>query len=105
MGHLLSMDLLDHHPGRLQQWEGDKPNTGRNGKEQGIAHLPAEQDAERSDTDQGGQPIANGNAPEQNAGTQNGADGSAVGALDEPLQVGTIAMASDNGCRDEDEEK
>src|SRR5262249_57584178 len=57
--------LLDHHPARLKQRECDEANHARNPKEQGIAHLPAEQARERGDADQRSQPAAKGHACEQ----------------------------------------
>jgi hypothetical protein len=49
------------------------------------------------DADQGSQPIANSDTPKENTGTENCANGRGVSALDETLQVRTMAMPGDAG--------
>ena len=46
---------------------------------------PAEQDRERNDADQGGQPVADGDAAEQDAGAEDGPDRRRIGAADSVL--------------------
>ena len=73
MGQTPSPSVLsDHHPCRLQQWEGDQADQSSCGDEQGIADLPSEQNSKGRNTDRHGQPIADRNSPEQDAGAEDG---------------------------------
>src|SRR6266699_1970761 len=73
--------LLHEDPFRLEQWERNERNDRRGGHEQGIADLPAEQDHEAPERDERGEPVADRNLSEQDAGTEDRADGRGVSAL------------------------
>src|ERR1700743_3113097 len=79
---------LDEDPAGLQQRKGDEPDRRGAGHEQRVADLPAEQDDEPAERDEGGQPVADGDLAEEDAGAGNGADRRGVGALDEAFDVG-----------------
>jgi hypothetical protein len=85
MGQALSPGFLfDHHPCRQQQRERNQADQSSRGDEQRIADLPSDQNGKGRDTDRQGQPIADRNSPEQDAGAKDGSDGGRLGAFDEP---------------------
>ena len=79
--------LFDHHPCRLQQRIGDQADHRRGGDQKRVVHFPAEQDRERSHADQRRQPVANGDAAEQDAGAEDGSDRGRIGAADKALDI------------------
>src|ERR1700730_4075655 len=93
MGEALSpCFLFDHHPCRLQQRERDQADQSGSGDEQRIADPPSEQNGKGRDTDRHGQPIADRNLPEQDAGAEDGPDCGRIGAFDEALNIRIAAM-------------
>src|ERR1700688_1766336 len=93
-------DLLsDHHPCRLQQGIRDQANHRRHGNEKRVADLPTEENGERDKADEGREPVANGNATEQHAGSEYGPDRGCEGSPDEAfdVRVGAVAQQERGG--------
>src|SRR5579859_1054429 len=97
--------LLDHHPGWLQQRISYQADHRGGGDQQRIVDLPAEQHRERAEADQRGEPIADGDAPEQDAGAENRSDGRRVGAAHETLDVRIGAVPCQDRRRPQDEDE
>ncbi len=85
--------LVNHHPGRLQHRKCDQADHRGCRDQERIADLPAEQNGERDHPDQGGQPVADRDASEQDTGAEDGSDRCRVRAFDESLDIGIAAMA------------
>src|SRR5437762_10628503 len=97
--------LFDEHPFGLEQRERDEPDDRCCGHEQGIADLPAEQNREAPERDERGEPVADRNLSEQDAGTEDRADSGGVGALDEALHVCVRSVSDEDRRHDQDQEK
>src|SRR5579872_6403387 len=97
--------LLDHHPGWLQQRISYQADHRCGGDQQRIVDLPAEQHRERAEADQRGEPIADGDAAEQNAGAENGADRCRIGAVHKTLNVGIGAVSCQDRRRHQDKDE
>ena len=97
--------LFHHHPCRLQQRERDQADQSSCRDEQGIADLPSEQNGKGSNTDSHGQPIADRDSPEQDAGAEDGPDRGRIGALDEALNIRIAAMPREHRRRHEHEKE
>ena len=65
----------------MKQWEGDHTDHCRDGDQQRIADLGAEQGDEGGGRDEGGQPIADGDLSKEHAGPENGSDCGGIGAV------------------------
>ena len=90
--------LPHHHPCRLKEREGDQADDRCGGDQHGVADLPAEQDAERRETNERRQPIADRDPAEQDACPENGSDRRRIGALYEALDVRVRAMPRREGA-------
>ena len=71
----------------LKQREGYQTDDGCYSDQQRIAYLPFKQDDQATDSNQRSKPIADGDLPQQNTRPEYRADGGAVGALNESLDV------------------
>src|SRR5712691_6650438 len=105
MPYSWSLLLFHEYPFRLEQRERDEPDDRRRRHEQRIVDLPAEEDDEAHERHQRGEPVADGDLPQQDAGAEDGADGGGVGALDEALDVRVLTIAPQDGRDDEDEQE
>src|SRR6266850_6406278 len=97
--------LLHEYPFGFEQWERDQADDRRGGHEQRIADLPAEQDHEAPERDERGEPVADRDLPEQDAGPEDRADRGGVGALDEPLHMGVRPISHEDRRHDQDQQK
>ena len=79
--------LLHKDPFGFEQGKRDEPDDRRGGDQQRVADLPTEEDHEADQGDEGGEPVTDGDPPEQDAGAEDGADGGRVRALDERTRV------------------
>src|SRR5262249_51887436 len=102
---LLPPALFDHHPCRLQQRERDEANHRRDRHEQWIVHFPEEENCQRRHRDESGQPIADCDLSEQNAGAQDRSDRRAISALYEALdiRIASVTQQKRGGHQHEDE--
>src|SRR6202035_3171073 len=75
------------NPRGLQQWKRDQGGYGRCGNQQRGADCPAEQNGERDQSDQGGEPITDGDRSQQDAASQDRSVRCRVGSLDKSLHV------------------
>src|SRR6516164_6136473 len=98
-------ELFEHHPCRLQQRECDEANHGSHRYEQWIVHFPEEQNRQRRHRDESGQPVADGDLSEQDAGAQDRSDRGAIGTLYEALDIGIASVMREKrgGHQHEDE--
>jgi hypothetical protein len=78
-------------PPTLEQRIGDEAIAAVAGNEERIVHFEAEQHRKRRHADQRGEPIADGDAAEQDAGAEDGTDRRRIGAADETLDVRVLA--------------
>src|SRR5215467_3053784 len=97
--------LLHEHPFGLEEWERNESNDRRRGHQPGVAHLPPEKHQEAPKRDQRGEPVSDGDLPQQHAGTQDGADGRGIGAFDEALDIRILTVAHQNWRDDENEQE
>src|SRR5437867_6650782 len=97
--------LLHEYPFGFEQWERDQADDRRGGHEQRIADLPAEQDHEAPECDERGEPVADRDLPEQDAGPEDRADRGGVGALDESLHKGVRPRWHEDRRHDQDQQK
>ena len=95
----------DEHPCRLQDRECNQSDDGSCADQHWIAHLEPEQHGETDNCNEDGQPVADRDAAKQDAGAEDGADGSGVCAFDEALDVQIAAMAAQNWCCDQDQQE
>ena len=77
----------------MQQRKRDQADDGRSGNQEWVADFPAKQNGERDQPNQGGEPITDGDPPQQDAGSQDRSDCRRIGAFDKSLDVGIAAMA------------
>ena len=89
----------------MQQRERDQTHDRRRGDQERVADFPAKQDGERDQPDQGGQPITDGDASQQDACSQDRPDRCRIGAFDKSLHIEIAAMAREQWSGDEDQEE
>src|SRR5262249_56721308 len=91
--------------GGAEKRAGDEADEGGAGHAQRIATLPAEEDDEAADCNEGREPVADRDLSQEDAGTEYRADGGGVGALDESLDIRVLTVTHHDRRNDEDEQE
>src|SRR3989442_9384606 len=97
--------LFHKDPCRLQEREGDQANDRRHRDQGRIIDVPAEQHHQTEQRHQHGEPVANGNLPQQHTRPQDRPNSRRVSAFHKPLYVAIGAVADQDRRDDERKEK